>query len=141
MSVPYSGTKKFANGVISAIIKQLKTVSLKPAKRVVFRFDPFTQPSQQVRNLMWYMSAGSIRETNPKCTFKTEIANDRGEPTILVQLDSDKSVLFKAGNLTELEVLQLWNQHITPLAAPTDGPSKSAAAGAGKTKAGKARLR
>ena len=35
---------------------------------------------------MFYMSSGAVRETNPKCTFKTEIANDRAEPTILVQL-------------------------------------------------------
>jgi len=91
---------------------------------------------------MYYMSSPPVRETNPKCTFKTEIANDRSEPTILVKLDDTKSVLFKAGNLTVLEVLQLWNKHITPLAA-TEVPaqSTSAAAPAGKTKAGKARLR
>lgn len=90
---------------------------------------------------MFYMSSGAVRETNPKCTFKTEIANDRAEPTILVQLDTDKSVLFKAGHLTELEVLQLWNKHISPLATPADGPAKTSAQTAGKTKAGKARLR
>lgn len=90
---------------------------------------------------MFHLSSGAVRETNPKCTFKTEIANDRAEPTILVQLDADKSVLFKAGNLTELEVLQLWNKHITPLAAPADGSGKASGATAGKTKAGKARLR
>ena len=35
---------------------------------------------------MFHMSSGAVRETNPKCTFKTEIANDRAEPTIAVQL-------------------------------------------------------
>ena len=49
MSVPFSGTKRFANGVISAIAKQLKSVTLKPVKRVVFRVDPFTEQAQPVR--------------------------------------------------------------------------------------------
>ena len=35
---------------------------------------------------MFHMSSGAVRETNPKCTFKTVIANDRAEPTIVVQL-------------------------------------------------------
>ncbi|XP_037079303.1 zinc transporter 1-like [Pollicipes pollicipes] len=88
-------------------------------------------------DLMYYMSSASVRETNPKCAFKTEIANDRSEPTILVKLDSTKSVLFKADNLTVLEVLKLWNQHITPLAAAADDAGQSTAK-AGKAKAERA---
>ena len=50
-------------------------------------------------------------------------------------------MVFRAASLTELEVLQLWNQHITPLAAPSDAPARSSPQTAGRTKAGKARLR
>lgn len=54
--------------------------------------------------------------------------------------DNTKSVLFKAGHLSPLEVLQLWNKHITPLAIVEDTAAK-ADTKTGRTKAGKARLR
>ncbi|EZA48200.1 hypothetical protein X777_14115 [Ooceraea biroi] len=41
MSVPFSGTLTRSAGVISAIVKQLKLLSLKPVKRIDVRFDPF----------------------------------------------------------------------------------------------------
>lgn len=42
MSVPYSGTLRRSGGVVSAIGKQLKQVNLKAAKRIVVKFDPFS---------------------------------------------------------------------------------------------------
>lgn len=49
MSIPFSGTLTRSAGIYSAIGKQLKSVSLKPVKQVVFRFDPFHQNVKTIR--------------------------------------------------------------------------------------------
>lgn len=41
MSIYYSGTFSRSSGVISAIIKQLNQVNLKPVKKIEVQFDPF----------------------------------------------------------------------------------------------------
>jgi large subunit ribosomal protein L53 len=49
MSIPYSGTIKRSAGVISAISKQLKSVTLKPAKKIFVTFDPFHEKVTSTR--------------------------------------------------------------------------------------------
>lgn len=41
MSIPFSGRVTRSGGLMSAIGKQLKSLNLKPVKRIDFRFDPF----------------------------------------------------------------------------------------------------
>lgn len=50
MSVPFSGrVGRRSAGVIGAINKEARQLSLKPVKRIVFQFDPFLNESQQTR--------------------------------------------------------------------------------------------
>lgn len=48
MSVPFSGRIGYG-GYWGAINKQLKVISLKPVKKIVFKFDPFLEEAQQTR--------------------------------------------------------------------------------------------
>lgn len=41
MSIYYSGTLSRSAGIISAITKQIKSVNLKPVKKIEVKFDPF----------------------------------------------------------------------------------------------------
>jgi hypothetical protein len=52
--------------------------------------------------------------------------------------DSNEVIVFKSGNLTNLELLQLYNKHITPLAA-TEEPQTSIPKTKSEKKAGKRR--
>ncbi|XP_045778285.1 39S ribosomal protein L53, mitochondrial [Maniola jurtina] len=123
MSIPYSGTIRRSGGVVSAIGKQLRAVNLKAAKRITVKFDPFGDNVIHTRNFLHYMSSPKISLTNPNCALKTEIVCDRSEPTVditivpsIAETANIKKVTFKSGNLTCLELLQLLNKHITPLA-------------------------
>lgn len=49
MSIPFSGSWSRSGGISSAISKQLRTVTLKPVKRIVFKFDPFHQNVLSIR--------------------------------------------------------------------------------------------
>ncbi|XP_026758948.2 39S ribosomal protein L53, mitochondrial [Galleria mellonella] len=125
MSIPYSGTIRRSGGVVSAIGKQLKGVNLKAAKRIVVKFDPFADNVTHTRNFLHYISSPKINLTNPNCSLKTEIVCDRSDPTvdvtILPNIGDIKKITFKSGNLTCLELLQLFNKHISSL-APVEEP-------------------
>lgn len=104
MSIYYSGVFTRSSGIYSAIGKQLKAVSLKPVKRIVYTFDPFQTNVKTIRFVLslilillitssnpWYcaccrnclfmFSSEKILGTNPRCTIKTDIV-DNSEPTI-----------------------------------------------------------
>jgi len=65
---------------------EVQKVDLRPIKRVSFKFDPFTPNIVQFRDLIFHLSAAKIRETNPKCVFKTEVASDRSDPVLSCKL-------------------------------------------------------
>ncbi|KAM3967512.1 mitochondrial ribosomal protein L53 [Aphomia sociella] len=128
MSIPYSGTVRRSLGLVSAIGKQLKGVNLKAAKRIVVKFDPFGENVTHTRKFLHYMSSPKISLTNPNCALKTEVVCDRSEPTVDVIIVPNigdtaniKKITFKSGNLTCLELLQLFNKHISSL-APVEQP-------------------
>jgi hypothetical protein len=50
--------------------------------------------------------------------------------------DSNEVIIFKSGNLTNLELLQLYNKHITPLGV-TEEPETSVPKTKSEKKAGK----
>ncbi|XP_050425031.1 uncharacterized protein LOC126836073 [Adelges cooleyi] len=116
MSLPFSGSKSKSAGVFSAIRKQTQLLNLKPAKKVLVKFDPFGENAVTVRNFMYYFHIPKIINTNPACILRNQVVNDRTEPTIEVSLVNGESVLFKCSNLTTLEIFQQFNKHITPLA-------------------------
>ncbi|XP_033210104.1 uncharacterized protein LOC117168500 [Belonocnema kinseyi] len=115
MSVPFSGCKSRSNGLISAIIKQLKTINYKPAKKITVQFDPFHERATEMRKLMFYLTGPKYANTNPACLLKTNIVCDRSEPLVTVDLVSGEKVVMKCNNLTLVEVLQLYNKHVTSL--------------------------
>jgi len=49
MSIFTAGSLQRSKGVIDAIFKQLKLVTLKPAKKVVIKFDPFHEKAPETR--------------------------------------------------------------------------------------------
>ncbi|CAL1680382.1 unnamed protein product [Lasius platythorax] len=118
MSVPFSGTRTRSLGSISSIIKHLKRVNLTPVKRIDFRFDPFHKHVKHTRDFQYYISAPKICATNPYCLMKTEIVCDRSEPTITFNLQSGEKVILKTALLTSLNILELYNKHITSLVPP-----------------------
>lgn len=49
MSITFSGTRTRSAGLMSAVVKQLRNVNLKPVKRIDVRFDPFHENVKQTR--------------------------------------------------------------------------------------------
>ncbi|XP_021931324.1 39S ribosomal protein L53, mitochondrial [Zootermopsis nevadensis] len=138
MSVPFSGTLKRSAGISSAIAKQLRFVNLKPLKKVIVKFDPFDKNVTETREFLFSLTGSKILATNLNCKIKTEILCDRSEPSITFTLNSKEVIVFKSGNLTNLELLQLYNKHITPLAT-TEEPETSIPKTKSEKKAGKRR--
>ncbi|XP_026671438.1 39S ribosomal protein L53, mitochondrial isoform X2 [Ceratina calcarata] len=115
MSIPFNGTRSRSAGVISAIAKHLRTLSLKPVKSIEIKFDPFHEKSLETRGFLFHITTPKIIATNPRCTVKPEIRSDLSEPVVTFNLPGDR-IICKAGNLTSLNLLELYNKHITPLA-------------------------
>lgn len=118
MSIPFSGCKTRSLGLISAVSKQLKAINYKPAKRITVQFDPFHEKARTVRDFLTYVTAPVYVKTNPACIFKTSVVCDRSEPSVTVDLVSGGKVVMKCNNLTTLELLQLYNKHVTSLVPP-----------------------
>ncbi|XP_076678945.1 mitochondrial ribosomal protein L53 [Andrena cerasifolii] len=116
MSLPLSGTRTRSQGIISAIAKHLRSLSLKPVKSISIKFDPFHN-AMETRDFFFHITTPKIIATNPRCIVKPKIVSDRSEPEVTVKLLSGDNVVFKSANLTSLNILQLYNKHITPLSA------------------------
>lgn len=123
MSVPFSGALRRSGGLMSAIGKQTKLVNLKGVQRITVTFDPFHESAIPTRDFLFQLSCPKIALTNANCTLRTNIECDRRPPTIEFQLIPSvqeqvkfKKVVITSDNLTTLELLQLTNQHVTPLA-------------------------
>ncbi|KYN04292.1 PREDICTED: 39S ribosomal protein L53, mitochondrial [Cyphomyrmex costatus] len=117
MSISFSGAIKRPGGITSLIVKQLRRVNLMPVNKIDIRFDPFDRQSKQTRDFLFYISAPKIRATNPQCSLKTDVC-DRSEPIITFNLQSGEKVVLKTALLTSLNILQLYNKHITSLIPP-----------------------
>ncbi|KAK9504778.1 hypothetical protein O3M35_008966 [Rhynocoris fuscipes] len=120
MSIPFSGTIKLSGGLPAAIYKQLKSVTLKPVKRVQFKFDPFHEKVEQTRYFLYHLTTPSVLKTNLNCTFKTKILCDRSDPSINFTLANGEEIEFKSANLSALEMLKLFNNHISVLVPKDD---------------------
>jgi len=94
---------------------QLKIVDFRPLKKLVFQFDPFSPNIGPFRDLIYFLSAARIRDTNPKCLFKTTVVSDRSDPELLCSLENGNKVIFKAKNLSTLEILEQLNKITLPL--------------------------
>ncbi|CAK9813093.1 39S ribosomal protein L53, mitochondrial [Anthophora plagiata] len=117
MSIPFNGTRTRSHGVISAIIKHLKSVTLKPVKSINIKFDPFHDSALETRDFLFHITTPNIIATNPRCIIKPQITSDLSAPVITFNLLSGKKVVCKAAHLTSLNILELYNKHITPLSS------------------------
>ncbi|CAH1159750.1 unnamed protein product, partial [Phaedon cochleariae] len=113
MSIYYSGTFTRSAGVISAIIKQLKLVNLKPVKKIQVQFDPFHPNAVTARDFLFHISSPKVTETNLSCVIRANVVCDRSEPEIKLELADSGVVKFLANNLTVLDILQQINKHIS----------------------------
>ncbi|XP_011697867.1 PREDICTED: 39S ribosomal protein L53, mitochondrial [Wasmannia auropunctata] len=118
MSIHFSGTLSRSGGLMSAIVKQLKRVNLKPINRINVHFDPFHDQVKETRDFLFYISAPRIRATNPECLLKTEVVCDRSEPTVTFSLQSGEKIILKTALLSSLNILELYNKHVTSLIPP-----------------------
>ncbi|XP_015587117.1 39S ribosomal protein L53, mitochondrial [Cephus cinctus] len=136
MSIPASGSFTRSAGLISAIGKQLKTINLKPLKKITVQFDPFYNNIKDTRQFLFYLSTPKILGTNLYCALKTNIVCDRSEPTITFDLVSGDKIVIKSANLSTLELLQQYNKHITPLVPKEEEAKEKVAQLTGKGKKG-----
>ncbi|XP_065566932.1 large ribosomal subunit protein mL53-like isoform X2 [Artemia franciscana] len=115
MSIPFSGRLTRGPGLLGYISKEVASVSLKPVKKIVFRFDPFREPARPIRDCIYYFSLDKVRKTNQKCIIKTDIVCNKTPPQIDVQLENGKSILFEAENLAVEDILKHFNLIVKPL--------------------------
>ncbi|XP_063993085.1 large ribosomal subunit protein mL53 [Diachasmimorpha longicaudata] len=118
MSVPFTGRIGGRGGPLAAISKQLKLMTLKPVKTITVQFDPFYEKIKETRQFLCYISGRKVQRTNLGCNVKTNIVGDRSEPLVTCDLTNGEKVLFKCQNLEALDILKLYNKHISPLAPP-----------------------
>ncbi|XP_065346759.1 large ribosomal subunit protein mL53-like isoform X1 [Cloeon dipterum] len=116
MSIFASGSLKRSAGVIDAIRKQVKLVTLKPAKRIVIKFDPFHDKAPETRKFLLHITNPKIQDTNLNCLVKAEVLCDLSDPSVEVHLNEGGKVTVKSSNLSCLEILKLYNKYVTPLA-------------------------
>jgi large subunit ribosomal protein L53 len=86
MSIYYSGTFSRSAGAISAVMKQLKMVNLKPVKKINVQFDPFHPNAVTARDFLFHISNPKVVETNLNCVIKPNVVCDRSEPEIKIDL-------------------------------------------------------
>ncbi|XP_021950661.1 39S ribosomal protein L53, mitochondrial [Folsomia candida] len=115
-----SGLVRKPSGLIHEIIHQLKVVDLRPVQRIEYKFDPFHQSAKHVRDLSFWLSSPKIRDTNFKCVFKTSVLSNLSPPEIHCKLDNGKELIFKAENLSLLEILEEFNKIVHPLLPPPE---------------------
>ena len=116
--IPYEGRFPARDNPKRRLNMQCLVVNLQPCKKIHYTFDPFLSSVKGIREMMFILSAERIRKTNIKCLFKTEIVDDRREPTIKVELGGEhdgKSILFKTGRMDTFDILHQFNTMVLPL--------------------------
>ncbi|XP_037792349.1 39S ribosomal protein L53, mitochondrial-like [Penaeus monodon] len=139
MALPYrvSGTLTRSAGLAAAIAKESKRLSFKPARKILFSFDPFGERTVSLRCTLSLFNQERVRDTNPNCGVKTTVVCDRSEPTINVTLVSGHKILFKTQYLETVEILKKFNELVSSQAEATE--SSSTPVKGVKTKQGKRR--
>lgn len=109
----------------SLILQQFETLNLKAVKSVVASYDPFDERCISTRQFVQGLNHKIVNRKFPTFKVQTVIKCDRSEPTVSFDLITGKQVLFKAGNLTTLEMFELYNRHITPHAPEEEAPRET----------------
>lgn len=100
----------------------VKEINLQPVKRIHFTMDPFVKDVESMRYAMFAFSLEKVRRTNIKCMYKTDIVDDRSDPTIRVEFTdpANKKLVIKTTRLNSFEVLDEFNKIVLPLVQVKD---------------------
>lgn len=101
-------------------------VNLQPVKKVTYQFDPFRPDVRSIRYVMTRLSIRRIRATNVKCVFKTDVLSDGSDPLIKFDLNDGRTLKFKAGTLSEFDIVSNLNRIVLPLVVAEESQSTSA---------------
>jgi len=118
---------------------EFRKLDVQPVKKATFTFDPMLANYHSIRNVMYFFNKPKVLEGNVKIIVKTEIVDDRREPTINLDLNDGRTLEIKTGNLNELEIIRVINYYLLPLVTEEKAAAetKSAKGGGGKKAAGK----
>lgn len=121
MSIAFSGCRTRSGGWISSIAKQVRLANLKPLRKITVRFDPFHHQVAETRDFLFQLSTPKLLETNPACDLRTEIACDRSDPVVTCEYETgDERLVIKSANLTAIELLKIFNQHVSSRVKPVE---------------------
>ncbi|KAK0085949.1 hypothetical protein PV325_004192 [Microctonus aethiopoides] len=139
MSIPFAGVIRRPRSIMSAVSRNVKMLNLKPVNKITVQFDPFYQNVVETSIdtavvILSVLKSGTgigsccsnwpgVAKTNLNCILKANVVCDRSEPTVTCDLENGEKVLIKCANLNALEILQLYNKHITVLAPPEPEPA------------------
>lgn len=98
-----------SNLALRNLYREVRKFRLQPVKKLTFQFDPFHESANAVRNFLFHLSARRVRRTNQACIIKTDIVNDRSEPSISLDLHNGLNVLFKCESLNTFDLAQQFN--------------------------------
>lgn len=112
MSIAFSGTGSRSAGIVSAVVKELSRFSLLPCEKVTVQFNPFHEKAKEIRHFLHYISSRKYTSTNPACSLKAKVVSDSSEPNVTFNFPSGKYMVIKTTNLTTLDILKLYNNHV-----------------------------
>ncbi|XP_015909525.1 large ribosomal subunit protein mL53 [Parasteatoda tepidariorum] len=101
---------RLRDSAFKCLFTEVKKFHLRPVKKLSFQFDPFHENAKSVRDFLFHISTRRIRKTSDICIIKTDVVNDRSEPTINVELTNGLHILFKCANLSTLDVAREYNK-------------------------------
>ena len=119
---------KRAPTIYKLVGEELEQLNLLAVKRIAVSYDPFDQRSIATRKFLEFLNRPRVVKKYPNTNITATIKCDRSEPTVSFDLVTGKKVLFKAGNLSTLEMFELYNRHITPHAPEEEKPRETLSA-------------
>ncbi|CAL1532908.1 unnamed protein product [Lymnaea stagnalis] len=90
----------------------VKRMHLRPVKKVKFTFDPYMKTASSIREAASTLHFPDILETNLGTVLTFDIKSDRTEPQIDVEFNDGHKLVFKTGNLTQLEILDYFFEYV-----------------------------
>ncbi|XP_034253785.1 uncharacterized protein LOC117652792 [Thrips palmi] len=109
----------------SLIVQQFENLNLKAVKSIVASYDPFDERCISTRKFVEFLNHKIVTRKFPEFKVQTAIKCDRSEPTVSFDLVTGKKVLFKAANLTTLEMFELYNRYVSPYAPEEEKPRET----------------
>ena len=69
---------------------------------------------------MFHLSNKRVKATNLKCLYRTDILSDFSDPEMKVDLNDGRTVRFKSGKISTVELLNHLNKIVLPLVVVKD---------------------